>query len=97
MRLAYRRYSGEHGFTFEQFRQTADEVAHADLENWFQRAIRSTDELDYTEALDWYGLRFANGEGSTGKWKLEIRSDATGAQRMRWQKLTESPSNGGLP
>jgi predicted metalloprotease with PDZ domain len=92
MRLAYRRYSGAHGFTAEQFRQAAEEIAHADLRDWFERAIRSTEELDYSEALDWFGLRFADGDGSGGKWKLEIRPDATEAQRARWRKLSEPPA-----
>jgi predicted metalloprotease with PDZ domain len=59
MRLAYRRYSGERGFTPEEFRKTAEEVAGADLKEWFRQAISSAEELDYTSALDWYGLRFA--------------------------------------
>jgi predicted metalloprotease with PDZ domain len=97
MRLAYRRYSGEHGFTFDQFRQTAEEIAGTELRSWFDGAIRSTEELDYREALDWFGLRFAGGEGSTAKGKLEIRSDATEAQRARWRQLTEPPAVGNQP
>ena len=59
MRLAFARYSGPHGFTPEQFRQTASEVAGVDLSSWFKRALESTDEVDYAPALDWYGLAFA--------------------------------------
>jgi predicted metalloprotease with PDZ domain len=59
MRLAYKRYSGERGFTAEQFRATTEEVAGTDLKEWFRRALASSEELDYAEALDWYGLRFA--------------------------------------
>jgi predicted metalloprotease with PDZ domain len=59
MRLAYKRYADERGFTPEQFRATTEEVAAIHLGAWFQRALASTEELDYTEALDWYGLRFA--------------------------------------
>jgi predicted metalloprotease with PDZ domain len=58
MRLAYARYSGAKGFTAEQFRQVASDVAGRDLSAWFARAVDSTDELDYTPALDWFGLRF---------------------------------------
>ena len=57
MKLAYQRYSGERGFTAEQFRKTAEEVAGVDLKGWFRGAVASTEELDYTEALDWFGLR----------------------------------------
>lgn len=58
MRLALQRYSGERGYTPEEFRATASEVAGRDLSGWFKQVLESTEELDYTEALDWFGLRF---------------------------------------
>jgi predicted metalloprotease with PDZ domain len=58
MRLAYQRYAGQRGFTPEQFRQTAREVAATDLSEWFRKALNTTEELEYAEALGWYGLRF---------------------------------------
>jgi predicted metalloprotease with PDZ domain len=58
MRLAFTRYSGAKGFTPEDFRKTASEVAGTDLGPWFTRALESTEELDYGPALDWFGLRF---------------------------------------
>jgi len=58
MRLAYERYSGRRGYTPEQFRQVASEVAGQDLDPWFHKALETTEELDYAEALDWFGLRF---------------------------------------
>ena len=74
MRLAYRRYSGARGFTPEQFRGVVEETAGADLTDWFKKAIGSTEELDYSEALDWWGLRFGE------EWTLEVRPDATSTQ-----------------
>ena len=62
MRLAYERYSGPRGFTASQFRATAQEIAGIDLSSWFHRVLETTEELDYTEALDWLGLRFAKDE-----------------------------------
>ncbi|MFO0890017.1 MAG: PDZ domain-containing protein [Isosphaeraceae bacterium] len=62
MRLAYGRYSGARGFTAAQFRELAGEVAGQDLSAWFRTALESTEELDYAEALDWFGLRFAKDE-----------------------------------
>jgi predicted metalloprotease with PDZ domain len=85
MRLAYRRYGGEKGFTAEQFRQTAAEVAGVDLKESFRKWLATTEELDYTEALEWFGLRFAPGEGEQKTWRLEVRTDATAAQRERLQ------------
>ena len=52
MRRAYARYGGERGFTGDQFRQTAAEVAGTDLRTWFASAVPSTDELDYTDVLE---------------------------------------------
>jgi predicted metalloprotease with PDZ domain len=83
MKLAYQRYSGTKGFTPEQFRKATEEVAGVDLRAWFQKTVSSTEELDYTEALDWFGLRFAPGDAATKTWRLEIREDATPAQRGR--------------
>jgi predicted metalloprotease with PDZ domain len=67
MRLAYARYSGARGYTQDQFRQTASEVAGADLEAFFGSAVDSTDELSYGEALDWYGLQFRTVEARADK------------------------------
>jgi predicted metalloprotease with PDZ domain len=67
MRLAYQRYAGERGFTPDEFRTVAEEVAGADLKDWFKTAVNSAVELDYTEALDWFGLRFAPPDASTNK------------------------------
>ena len=58
MRLAFERYSGPLGFTPEEFRALASEVAGVDLAPWFDVALESTEELDYAPALDWFGLRF---------------------------------------
>jgi predicted metalloprotease with PDZ domain len=81
MRLAYQRYGGERGFAPGEFEAVVGEVAGADLGAWFRSVIGSTEELDYTEALDWYGLRFSPEEA----WKLEVRPDATPAQREHLQ------------
>ena len=59
MRLAYGRFSGTRGYTPEDFRAAAEDTAGVDLSAWFALALDSTDELDYTEALDWLGLEFS--------------------------------------
>ncbi|MBY0506006.1 MAG: PDZ domain-containing protein [Bryobacteraceae bacterium] len=59
MRLAYQRYSRERGYTSTDFRDLVNEVAGADLGSWFYSLLETTQELDYTEALTWFGLRFA--------------------------------------
>ena len=83
MRLAYQRYGGERGFTPEGLRATAEEVAGTDLREWFRRALTSTEELDYSEALEWFGLRFAD----DGSWTLEALEDANEAQQGHLRAL----------
>ena len=64
MRLAFARYSGERGFTPDQFKAAAEETAGESLREFFRQSVESTDELDYAEALDWFGLRFKPAAGS---------------------------------
>lgn len=96
MRLAYERYSGPRGFTAEEFRRTTEEIAGVDLRDWFKRALASTEELDYTPALDYFGLRFATQPADPPakdapaakprkKWTLEIKPDASGDQKSRFR------------
>ena len=61
MRLAYRRYSGERGFTPEEFRTTAEDALgrDTDLGPWFEQVLETVEELDYSEALDWFGIQFS--------------------------------------
>jgi len=94
MRLAYKRYSGAHGFTPEQFRQTAADVAGVSLEDLFHKTLATTEELDYTEALDWFGLRFAPSDDPTKAWTLEVRPDATDAQRRHFTSWFSNPGPG---
>ena len=58
MQWAMQRYSGDKGYTPTQFYDVMSEAAGTDLKGWFAKAAESTDELDYTEALEFYGLRF---------------------------------------
>jgi predicted metalloprotease with PDZ domain len=58
MREAYARYSGTRGFTPDDFRALTERVAGADLGTFWRSAIEGTDELDYTDALDVFGLQF---------------------------------------
>lgn len=82
MRLAYQRYGGPRGYTATQFRRTAEQVAGGELTKWFQSAVSSTDELDYRDLLEWYGLQFTPSTGTiTGNWTLSVRPDQTDTQR----------------
>lgn len=59
VRLAYERHAGGRGYTAEDFRAIAAEVAGGDLDGFFARVVDGTGELDYQPALDYHGLRFA--------------------------------------
>src|SRR5262249_45219813 len=68
MRLAYKRYSGDRGFTPEQFRMTAEDATGVALKEWMAKAVASTDELDYSEALERYGLTFGSPDVPEKRW-----------------------------
>jgi predicted metalloprotease with PDZ domain len=93
MRLAYRKYSGARGFTADEFRKTAEAVAKIDLAGPFHSWLASTDEIDYREALDWFGLKFTSEAGSAKPWQLAVRKDASPEQTRRlrkWLRQTEA-------
>ncbi len=88
MRRCYARWSGEQGFTPEQFEAVAAEVAGSGQQAFFDRALRSCDELDYAEALACFGLAFAKvaDEAPRGeRWRLEVdaAAGADAQQRLR--------------
>jgi predicted metalloprotease with PDZ domain len=61
MRLMRSRYSAENGFSRDDIRSVVAEVvgtAHArEVRAWMARALETTAELDYEDALAWFGLR----------------------------------------
>jgi predicted metalloprotease with PDZ domain len=89
MRLAYARYSGAKGFTPEQFVAIISEVAGADQAGFLHELLETTHELDYTEALEWFGLRFAEpgAKDTLRAWQLEPRPDANEAQQRHLAQL----------
>jgi len=94
MRLAYTRYSGDKGYTPTEFRATVSEVAGTDLAAFFVRLLESTEELDYTEALAWYGLRFKPIDADD-----KAKDKDTGKEKKppkAWLGLTTSATNGRL-
>jgi predicted metalloprotease with PDZ domain len=67
MQWAMQRYSGEKGYTPDQFYAVMSEAAGTDLKGWFAKSAESTEELDYTEALEYYGLRFRPVDSRTAR------------------------------
>jgi predicted metalloprotease with PDZ domain len=66
LRLAYRRYSGAHGYRPEELRAAVSEVAGMDLSPWLAAALDTTADLDYEEAWDWFGLRLSTADPAGG-------------------------------
>jgi predicted metalloprotease with PDZ domain len=82
MRRAFARYGGERGFTADEFRGVVEEVAGDDFRGWFRAFVASTDELSYTDLLDWYGLQFVVAGAPASAWNLKARPDQTEAQKQ---------------
>jgi predicted metalloprotease with PDZ domain len=68
MRTAYARYAGAKGYTLEQFYETMSFVAGTNLRPFFASAVESTEELNYKDALEWFGLRFRPEAKSQRAW-----------------------------
>ncbi len=81
MRLEYQRWSGAHGYTEDEFERTVSDAAGVDVSGLLHSLVATTDEVDYTEMLDWYGLRFAPSDDAAETWTLEVRPDATPPQK----------------
>jgi len=80
MRLMYQRYAGPRGYTPQDCRAAAQELvppaAREDLARWFVKVLETTDELDFTEVLEWFGLRFRSDPGTPRAWLgLSTRTD----------------------
>jgi len=58
MRAASQKFSGSRGYTPDEFRAVAEQVAGGSLAPFWDAAIEGTAELDYAEGLDLPGLRF---------------------------------------
>jgi len=92
MRLAYSRYSGERGYTPEEFRACLSETAGRDLSAWLVRAIDTTEELDYEPALEWFGLRFHTPKGKGDRDQFE---DGAGSAEDGTSAGEPAPKDGG--
>lgn len=89
MRLAIERHSGDRGFRPEEFVNAISEIAGSDLSPFVHQLIGTTEELDYSELLDWYGLEFAepDADDTERAWTLQVRPDATPEQQAHLQSF----------
>jgi predicted metalloprotease with PDZ domain len=91
MRTAYQRFSGEKGFTSQDFRAVTRDVAGVDFTDWFVTALETTAEVEYTDPLDWYGLRFKSAE-RTGRATLGIEWREEGGRLLVSKVLRGTPA-----
>jgi predicted metalloprotease with PDZ domain len=96
MRAAYGKYSGGAGYTLEQFRTVAEQTAGVSLEALWHQAVETTAELDYSEALETFGLRFRPApQGQARAWLgLTTRNDAGRLVVTRVQRDTPAQAAG---
>lgn len=88
MRLAYQRFGGERGFEHREFWALCEEVSGLELQEWLSHAICSATELDYQEALEWFGLQIQQIEQEKPVWKIGLAANRTEAQAAHfaaWQ------------
>ena len=76
MRLMFERYSGS-GFTPEEFRSVASEVAGQDLSDWFRQTIDSTEEMDFSD-LEFVGVQVPKPARESAPEKSDQDEDQTG-------------------
>jgi predicted metalloprotease with PDZ domain len=74
------------GYTAADFEQTASDAVGFDLKPLMRKLVATTEEIEYTEMLDWFGLRFKPQDASqpadpAKAWTLEVRPDASAAQK----------------
>jgi predicted metalloprotease with PDZ domain len=95
MRLMYKRFSGQKGFTSEDLRAAAAEVAGpaggAAVRQWLGQALDTTQELDYREALDWFGFQFTPLPAQPRTW-LGVRTRTLGQRTIVAEVLRGSPA-----
>ena len=91
MRAAYEKFSGARGFTPEEFRATAEQVAGVSLKAFWDSAVEGTAELDYTEAFDALGVRFRSAS-SSGRAYLGMATRNDAGRLVVTQVRRETPA-----
>jgi predicted metalloprotease with PDZ domain len=87
IRLEFERWSGARGYSAQDFAKTASDAVGFDIAPLLHQLVETTEEVDYAEMLDWFGLRFSPDDDTAKRWTLEIRPDATADQRAHFAAL----------
>ncbi len=91
MRALYRTYSGARGYSREQLRKTLQDAGNPELGPWLERALETTNELAYDEALSWLGLRFATSPKPAPRGWLGLGTRAANGRLVVSQVRRETP------
>jgi len=95
MARLYERFSGEKGFTNAELRgeieRAAGSVHVRELRSFLTVALETTDELNYADALDWFGLRMAPATESPRAW-LGVETAVRDRRTVVTQVLRGSPA-----
>jgi predicted metalloprotease with PDZ domain len=93
MRTAYERFPQETGYTSEEFRALATEVAGTDLTEFFRRNVDGANDMDWNLALQQFGLRFrVPEEEEDPKGYLGVGVDASSGRLMVDHVPTGTPA-----
>jgi predicted metalloprotease with PDZ domain len=95
IRAEYRAWSGTRGFTAADFASTASDAVGFDVAPLLHTLVATTDEIDYSEMLDWFGLRFMSSDDPKARWTLEVRPDATAEQAAHFKALLATSAGPG--
>lgn len=58
MRSAYQQYSGEQGYTSDEFYALVESIAGRGVRRRLRRMVQRAGDLNYRSAFEWYGLEF---------------------------------------
>jgi predicted metalloprotease with PDZ domain len=102
MRGLYTKFALKEGYTTQDVIAEVNELTGSDWTEWFQHAIDSTDALDYQDALDWLGLKFAHQpepkvEGEdTGDEPTEFSTEKKTDEKSTWTGIVTKYDAGKL-
>ena len=63
------------------------DAAGFDVGPLLRKLIATTEEVDYGEMLEWFGLEFVHADDQAKAWTLSIRAHATAAQQAHLAAL----------
>lgn len=98
MRVCFDRHAAS-GYTSSDFRKVVAEVAGKDLSPWFAKHIDGTDELNFTSALDCFGLHWSHEDDPTAKKEptdanSKSSENAKDDEQPKWELGMDTKSDG---